>query len=56
MSTTPLIDLIDRKKTMNSELSDRVMKLLQKGKGNINERDIYGNTPLHYAAQKKRFK
>jgi ankyrin repeat protein len=52
MSTTPLIDIIDRKKTMNSELSDRVRKLLDKGKGNINERDIYGNTPLHYAAQK----
>ena len=52
MSTTPLIDLIDRKKIMNSDISGRVRKLLEEGKGNVNERDPRGNTPLHYAAHK----
>jgi len=51
MSTTPLIDLI-KGKHGNSDIPDRVRKLLEKSKRSANERDSHGNTPLHWAAQR----
>ena len=51
MSNTPLIDLI-KGKHGNSDIPDRVRKLLEKSKRSANERDSHGNTPLHHAAQR----